>query len=195
MNYTDPSGLLAAPADHTWDDFKGDPDPKSKFDAQTFWEREWTYDNSLDGTVANKCGVWTATITDTPKNTKFSAVFNPSKSWVKKGKGDPALLKHENLRLKIADYVAQKALANLPKMVGKGEATNANKKTAIDEAIKKATDDLAAQFEAYGKKWAAMDDAASAAYDMATNHGANAETQSDWESHLQKFVDGALKDN
>ena len=104
-----------------------------------------------------------------------------------------ALLKHERLHLKMAEYLAQKAKANAPAFVGKGTATNADKATAVRQAKDMAFKDMKSQIDAYGAKWLKIDKAVQEAYDRETDHSRNAQGQADWNANWQKKVEAIIQ--
>ncbi|MER3417031.1 MAG: hypothetical protein C4297_12570 [Gemmataceae bacterium] len=122
-----------------------------------------------------------------------TVTFNKDKSYVVKGKETDALGKREKLHLKIAEYLAGKAKANLPALVGKGTATNADKATGIQQAKDKAAADLKTQMDAYGNKWGEIAKAYQEAYNKDTDHSHNAQGQADWESNWQKKGDAIIQ--
>ena len=84
-------------------------------------------------------------------------------------------------------------MANMPTIVGKGEATNADRQKAAAEARDKAVADFNNQFGDFWKKWGSLDKAAQQRYDAQTKNGTDATSQKDWEAKWQTFVDEILK--
>ncbi len=146
-----------------------------------------------------KGGQTTVTYTATYSAIDFKALFvgksAVSGSWVLKGEQTPALLRHETLHLRIGEYVASKAKANMPELIGKGTSTNAVRKTAADDAKIASLNDLEAKLKTFRDKWEVIGKAVQNKYDDETKHGTLPTEQGDWESKSTEFADKILKDN
>ena len=131
----------------TWDNYeKVDKSKKPPHIALTGWFDGYKAKQpaSSDTTVP-KNGMWMSTTSKEYTDVKFTAKFIATGSWVVKGKESVALLKHEQLHLRIAEYLAGKANANMPVFKsGDVTAMDADKvkaraaaKTAADAALLK----------------------------------------------------------
>jgi hypothetical protein len=98
------------------------------------------------------------------------------------------------LHLAIVEYIATKAKDNVGNISAKGEATNADKDTAIKNAQKIAIADIKGQVKDYTKKWRDISDKVTELYDKDTDHSKNAKAQKDWQENYKMKIDKVLKD-
>lgn len=184
----------------TWDHFeKVDKPKKNDHAAMTAWFEttgEGTKLSGGAGTATTAGGKTTFTTSYEYKDVKFVAVFSPKNSWVVKGKETDALLKHEKLHLRIAEYTAEKANANKPDFKsGDKTATDPDKAKAIAAAKKEARDAVTKQMTDYRAVWDKISRAVQEKYDADTDHGTIADKQTDWDTKYKEYVDKIAKDN
>ena len=141
-----------------WKNFKGRADRKSKYYANT--SSGYQYSASLVG--------------DSLK-VEVPCYFFPYQSWLKKGKGTPELLKHEQVHFDITEVYTRKIRSEIKR--GKYTLKNANK--SIVKIIKK-----------YDKQL----NAAQKKYDKETNHSINEEEQKKWNALVEKQLIHSAKD-
>src|SRR5262249_32092216 len=135
----------------TWKDYQKVTEQISgKYDAITFWKRQWNIEYSINGNEDKMGGLFNATVEVKLTSLKYSVQFDPSKYKVVKGKESNRLLEHEKLHLRMAEYIAKKRQPkSAPNIVGKGVAANADVGVAAKMAQERATTDLKGRVEKY----------------------------------------------
>lgn len=144
-----------------WSDFKGTPDHSLPYYATT----NSGISSSFDFKVKNgkqELFYW------------ITATFNPQTSWVKPGKENESLLKHEQLHFDITELHARK----LRKYISKNDFNPDKLQKQIDRKAKKIK-----------KRTKRMQDR----YDRNTQHGTKVKPQEKWEKKIKKKLE-RLKD-
>jgi hypothetical protein len=190
----------------TWDDFQPADqrrDANKKFDAETYYGRFLAEQQVLTRTlkVVPQGGLVQATARATLVGKPNAGVtFDSTKSWVLTTLPDDeskaALLEHERLHLRIAEYIATKVAMNFPAdMTGNGVATAADKAEAMKAARKNASEDLQTKRLAFVKTvWQPIDEnVQEGRYDKETDHGSKPDEQANWARAWQAFVDDELQ--
>jgi RHS repeat-associated protein len=192
-NGPDPAQLqdkkLPKSADLTWEHYRK-LDPPQEYDAVTGYRLENSYKRQFTVTRLSKtCDQWTAIVEARATMPRFWVEFNPATSYVVKGQDTPELLEHERLHLRMAEYIAEKALANLdPQLVGRGIAVNADQQKAVDEAGTIASDELHEKWTAYVRRWAGIDGAVHKDHDDITKHGQLPMSQKEYADNWRDVV-------
>ncbi len=138
-------------------------------------------------------GPWAAVVETRVTEPRFSAEFDRARSFVVMGSETPELLEHERLHLRIAEYVAEKALANLaPELAVKGTAVGVDRQTAIDEAARRARDQLHEEWKAHTRLMEEMNQTIQKDYDDSTDYGQLPMRQKEWATNWQRFADLVL---
>ena len=168
----------------SWKDFKGKPDKKSPFDAETASERSGL---AWKAKVTKSGGVWAAEATVNPSSLDLKASMNRGLSWVRKGKQSADLLRHEQGHFDIENVLVEKGEIAIKSVatgaVGTGTGSTAKKAAAAAYA------DL--QTTAPFQKLASLDSVLHTAQDdydvhpvTGTNHGTKAAQQAQWEADI-----------
>jgi hypothetical protein len=192
---SDPSGEVPTSETLKWKDFTVVEGPRQA-DARTVWNHKTPYEGiTVGGTESQRCGIFTVVVKATLIPGKFGVEFNARRSWVVKGKETAYLLEHERLHLRMAEYIAIRAQANLGEISASIRGIGPNREDAIAEARKAAVRDVLSQFQDYIDKWSAIDQKVQEKYDEDTNHSQNMDAQKDWQENWKEKVDGILKEN
>jgi hypothetical protein len=135
----------------TWDDFKGRPNAASEFYANTGWKISYTMPPMK-------------VTRDPVPLTGFVVTLelDKEKSWVKKGKETPALLKHEQTHFDIGRLCLMELVTAL------------GKTSVVPSELSKT---IAPIFNSINGKYHQM----GVQYDLETNHSVNKEAQERWE--------------
>ncbi|WP_458627330.1 DUF922 domain-containing protein [Winogradskyella sp. PC D3.3] len=145
----------------TWEDFKGTPDLES--DAVALTASGITFGYAVK-TSGKQIVDFTATV---------EAHFYPNKSWYVKSKGNPYILRHEQLHFDITELYARQFRAQITKLIVNQNVKEQMKRlqATINEAVNETQQ----------------------RYDAQTNHSMNREMQKEWEitiqNELNKFED------
>jgi hypothetical protein len=198
---TGPTADASASSGLTWSDYRKVPTSPDGFDANTAWNDDYTFacktPTVKDISLSRVGSQWKACVTLTLKSVTTTVTFDRAGSWVVDGKETNALLAHENLHFTIGQYIGQKAqqrIDSLPPLKKTGTAIACTPQGAVDAATKDANAKLKEALDSgWSAKWSGLDQAASNAYDAATDHGRNATAQADWEAHWKDYVDALLK--
>ena len=142
----------------TWADFTGKPDNNSPYQANTYWQINYTL------TGVNFIG-------DTAKLKGFSVTLtlNENKSWVKEGTQTASLLKHEQGHFDIGFICQQEIIKQI----------NSGVFLKVDFQNK-----LKAIFSTTLEKYHAMQ----LKYDLETDHSKNEQSQDKWNDFIAKKI-------
>ncbi len=153
-------GLLIEDRDLVWEDFKGPPDPASKFDAYTFWYLKYTYPapafNGEEGSVTARA--WCELGTN---------------SWVRHGVRDQvkdALLKHEQGHFDICRIHALKFVEKIENLTLQRDEYKIQIEQTFNEVME----------EARGVELR---------YDEETRHMTDEEAQAEWNEYFSEELE------
>jgi hypothetical protein len=179
----------------SWANYRRVTTSPSGFDAYTAWTWEGSYGKPrvTSNTYRNKSKWVTCAVARVPGDAKVTLKFDAAHSYVVSGKESSALLAHETLHLRIAEYVAAQAKSQLLKLFGYAAVTHANKAKSKALAEKKAVEDLKRKIAAWNQQWGQIDKAVTNAYDTATSHYTNAAAQADWQANWQSHIDPIIQ--
>lgn len=142
--------------DVVWSDFTGEVDPKSQWDAWTYWVTTYSYSRPVfEG--------------NTVRVTLTVRLFLRADSWVKEGKKNPRLLKHEQGHYKIGRICANEIEETINSMTFDRNNYQKQIDTAYWEIIER--------YKALNKQ-----------YDVETNHHKNEEQQKIWDKKLNDLL-------
>lgn len=144
----------------SWKDFKGRPSRTSSYYAMTYSGIAYGYSQTTEnGKVKLEFTI--------------NSSFNPKKSWVKRDKKTPALLKHEHIHFDITELYTRRL------------RTACNSFEFTDK-YKKEVDSI---FKHYNNKmWEVQ-----AKYDEETNHSINEAEQNKWNDFVKQELEKTLK--
>ncbi|MCA1554112.1 MAG: DUF4157 domain-containing protein [Chloroflexi bacterium] len=181
----------------TWADFTGGPDASSPFDAVTWtgMQRPDMKPESKADDTGTKCTVGKKSTTEYKATVALNPAINvralmkPGESWVKEGKKQDKLLKHEQGHFNISNVLAEKIEAQLITWANanKGSATKCGKTQATNEAITQWNAlDSSTKLLAIWDKGEGLRKQAQKDYDDETKHSVDAAKQTAWEGEIAK---------
>lgn len=172
--------------------------PGTTSGAYTSGPLAWTEQHSLVTlTIVETNGVANSQCRAIITAAQFTCRFDPNGSYAVQGSRTNALLAHENLHMTIGEFIATRATANRPSMLGKGGGQSTDIAQAKLNAKTVADRDIINQMTAYGLKWIDVNESASRSYDNGTalpgqGGGSNPQAQADWQANWQVKVQQIL---
>jgi hypothetical protein len=140
----------------TWADFTGKPDKNSAYEANTYWTINYTFD-----------GITFKSDTATIAGFQVKLELDNNKSWVKSGRENASLLKHEQGHFDIG-LICQNEMI---KQINNTVFLNADFKNKLDNIFSFTLE----KYKLMGVK-----------YDEETNHSKNEESQIKWDAFFAK---------
>jgi hypothetical protein len=185
-----PNNLLGG--NLTWGNYNFIQQPVQGISALTAPDRQYRVLTNETTLTITYQGISTSESKVSTKSAQFTAYFDAAKSFVLQsifgGPQSASLLAHENLHLTINEWLATKALANLPAFKSKGYGYGVSKQAASDAALAEARITYGNLVKHYDDIRVSIDTQANALYDASTVSGANAPNQALWAANWQTYI-------